>query len=199
MIAVDAMGGDNAPHVIIQGVLHAASNSIPITIFGDQVHVESILEGLNSDWRLLPISIEHCSQTVTMDEVPSKAVLRKKDASLIRAIQAVADGKASAVVSAGNSGAVLIASTLIIGRTPNVLRPAIGTFLPTKKGSIYCLDVGANTDCKPEFLEQFAYMGHIYTQLVKDIPIPRVALLSNGHEPNKGSILIKQAYKRLSK
>lgn len=132
-----------------------------------------------------------------MEEEATRSVLRKKDASLVRAVRAVKEGRAQALVSAGNSGAILVASTLIIGRIKGVLRPALGLFLPTQNSEIFCLDFGANTDCKAEFLEQFAYMGSLYVQMIKDIQKPRVGLLSNGHEPYKGSLEVKNAYKKL--
>src|SRR5204863_3509812 len=106
-------------------------------------------------------------------------------------------GRAQAFVSAGNSGAVLVASTLIVGRLPEVSRPAIGGFIPTRHGGVFCLDLGANIDCKPEHLVQFALMGHAYVSAVKNITAPRIALLSNGHEPYKGSELVRQVYEQL--
>jgi glycerol-3-phosphate acyltransferase PlsX len=125
-------------------------------------------------------------------------MLRKKDSSIIRALQAVHSGKAHAFVSAGNSGAVMAAATIIVGRVPGVMRPAIGTFLPTTHGSLFCLDLGANPDCKPEYLVQFAYMGYAYVRIVKQIAQPRVALLSNGHESYKGSLLVRSAFDLLA-
>ena len=150
-------------------------------------------------WRSLPIELVHCSDVIDMDEDPIRGMLRKKDSSIIRALQAVHSGKAQAFVSAGNSGAVMAAATIILGRVPGVLRPAIGTFLPTNNGSLFCLDLGANPDCKPEYMVQFAYMGYAYMRLVKHIAQPRVALLSNGHESYKGSALVKQAFELISK
>jgi glycerol-3-phosphate acyltransferase PlsX len=133
-----------------------------------------------------------------MDDEPGKSVLKKKESSLIKAIQFVADGHAKAVVSAGNSGAALVAGTLLLGRAPDILRPAIGGFFPTNKGSIFCIDLGASTDCKPEFLRQFAFMGHAYVKVLKGIVDPRIALLSNGAESCKGSSAVKSAHKLLA-
>lgn len=197
MIAVDAMGGDYAPYVVIEGALRAAQRGIPIFLFGDKKKIYSHLDSLYHKWRTLPITIEPCTQVIGMEEAASRSVIRKKDASLVRAAQSVKDGRASALVSAGNSGAVLVASTLIIGRVNGVIRPAIGNFIPTHNGSLFCLDLGANTDCKAEYLEQFAYMGHVYVQIFKQIQKPRIALLSNGHEPYKGSVEVKAAYEKL--
>lgn len=198
MIAVDAMGGDFAPRAIVQGSYQAATRGIPVLLFGDQVQIKAILSELaQKDGKLLttlPISIQHTTQIIGMEAEPGKAVLQAKDSSLVRAVQSVADGKAHAIVSAGNSGAALVAGTLILERVPGVLRPAIGDFLPTKSGSVFVIDLGANTDCKPEYLEQFALMGSTYVSMTKNIARPRIALLSNGHEPYKGSAAVKQTY-----
>ncbi len=197
MIAVDAMGGDLAPQAIVHGAYKAAQSGISVQLFGDLKQLDFLLSELDKNWSLLPITIEHCSQVIHMAEEPSRAVIRKKDASLVRAVQAVANGKAQAVVSAGNSGAALVAGTLILKRIKGVSRPAIGEFLPTRNGSIFCMDLGANTDCKPEHLYQFAHMGHAYVSLIKQLENPRVALLSNGNEPYKGSLAVKAVYDSL--
>lgn len=194
MIAVDAMGGDYAPNVVLAGALKAAQSGIPILLCGNIDQMEPILTHLCPSWRALPISCEPCTQVIDMAEEPSRAVVRKKDASLVRAAQAVKEGRASALVSAGNSGAVLVAGALIIGRVPGVLRPALGNMIPTPHGGVYCLDLGANTDCKPTYLAQFALLGSVYLQEAYGIAKPRVALLSNGHEPYKGSEAVKETY-----
>lgn len=199
MIAVDAMGGDYAPREVLAGALKAAQSGIPILLCGDIAHIEPILTSLSPSWRDLPISCEPCTQTIDMAEEPSRAVIRKKDASLVRAAQAVKEGRASALVSAGNSGAVLAVGSLIIGRVPGVMRPALGNMIPTPHGGIFCLDLGANTDCKPAYLAQFAVLGSVYVQEAIGIKTPRVALLSNGHEPYKGSQAVKEAYGLLEK
>jgi phosphate acyltransferase len=198
-IAVDALGGDYAPHAVIVGVLRAAQAGVPILLCGyNDLLIES-LDKLNPTWRKLPIDIEPCTEHITMAEEPSRAVMHKKDASLVRAAHAVKAGQASGLVSAGNSGAVLAVGTLIIGRIPGVLRPAIGNFVPTPAGDIFCLDLGATTDCKVEYLVQFAHLGTAYVQIMRQIQNPRVALLSNGHEPYKGSVAVKEAYYHLEK
>lgn len=199
MIAVDAMGGDYAPREVLAGALKAAQSGIPILLCGDIAHIESILTSLNPSWQTLPISCEPCTQTIDMAEEPSRAVVRKKDASLVRAAQAVREGRASALVSAGNSGAVLAVGSLIIGRVPGVMRPALGNMIPTPKGGIFCLDLGVTTDCKPAYLAQFAVLGSVYAQEAFGIVSPRVALLSNGHEPYKGSQAVREAYGLLEK
>lgn len=197
-IAVDVMGGDYAPQEAVQGALAAAKKGVSLILFGNQDKIMPLLAHYYPRWRSLPIELVHCSDVIEMDEDPLKGMLRKKDSSIVRAMQAVHAGKAQAFVSAGNSGAVVAAATIIVGRVSGVLRPAIGTFLPTNTGSFFCLDLGANPDCKPEYLAQFAYMGYAYTRLVKHIAQPRIALLSNGHESYKGSQLVKKAFELLS-
>lgn len=199
MIALDVMGGDFAPNVTVHGAINAAKQDIPVALFGDEAQILSLLATIYPSWWSLPLTIIHCSEVIEMGEEPTRSVVKKRDASLIRAIKAVADGHASAIVSAGNSGAALVAGTLIIGRVPGVHRPALGNFLPIKNGSIFCIDLGANADCKPEFLEQFALMGHLYVQAYKGIQNPRIALLSNGAEPYKGSMMVKEAFDLLER
>jgi phosphate acyltransferase len=198
MIAVDVMGGDYAPQEAIQGALAAAQKGVPLILFGNQDKVLPLLTQYCPRWRSLPIELVHCSDVIEMDEDPIRGMLRKKDSSIIRGLQAVQAGKAQAFVSAGNSGAVMAAATVTVGRVPGVIRPAIGSFLPTNYGSLFCLDLGANPDCKPEYLVQFAYMGYAYVRLTKEIAQPRVALLSNGHESYKGSALVKSAFELIA-
>jgi phosphate acyltransferase len=198
MIAVDVMGGDYAPQEAVQGALAAAQQGVSLILFGNQDKIMPLLVHYCPRWRSLPIELVHCSDVVDMDEDPIRGILRKKDSSIIRALQAVHAGKAQAFVSAGNSGAVVAAASIVIGRVPGVIRPAIGTFLPTSTGSLFCLDLGANPDCKPEYLVQFAYMGYAYVRLMKHIAQPRIALLSNGHESYKGSMLVKSAFDLIS-
>ncbi|HEX4069366.1 MAG TPA: phosphate acyltransferase PlsX [Candidatus Babeliales bacterium] len=198
MIAVDVMGGDYAPQEAVQGALAAAQKGVPLMLFGNQDKVMPLLAQYYPRWRSLPIELVHCSDVIDMDEDPIRGMLRKKDSSIVRGLQAVHAGKAHAFVSAGNSGAVMAAATVTVGRVPGVLRPAIGSFLPTTYGSLFCLDLGANPDCKPEYLVQFAYMGYAYVRLTKEIAQPRVALLSNGHESYKGSALVRKAFELIT-
>lgn len=195
MIAVDAMGGDQAPRAVIQGAVAAARTGIPILLVGNK---EALLAHLPADWQSLPINLEFCTDYVSMAEDPGRAIRSKPDSSMVKGMKAVAHGRATAFFSAGNSGAVMIGSVLIIGRLPGIHRPAVGTFLPTKSGSVFCLDVGANVDCKASYLYQFAVMGHAYLHVAKGIARPRIGLLSNGHEPYKGPMEIKNAYELLT-
>lgn len=194
MIAIDAMGGDFAPEVAVLGALCAAKKGVAISLYGDQPILEAILEKHDPLWDLLSLSIVHCSQVIGMAEGPTSGVLKKKDSSLVKALRAVEESKAQAVVSAGNSGAALVAGIFILKRVDGLLRPALGGFLPMKEGALFCIDLGANTDCKPEYLEQFGLMGQIYTTMARKIEHPRIALLSNGQEPYKGSLVVKHAY-----
>lgn len=194
MIAVDAMGGDRAPDAIVRGAVAAAKDGIPVLLCGNQDSILSILDAHYPEWQLLPVQIQHTSQEISMEDEPTKAVKKKPDSSLVGAIKAVQAGRAAAMVSAGNSGAVLVASVLYSGRVPGVQRPAVGSFIPTRTKSTFCLDLGANVDCRASYLYQFALMGHAYMRVVAGIEKPRVALLSNGHEPYKGSAEVKKAY-----
>ncbi|MEX0940596.1 MAG: phosphate acyltransferase PlsX [Candidatus Babeliales bacterium] len=197
LIAIDAMGGDFAPSAVIEGALRAAKKGIAVALYGDQNRLIEVLNFYAANWEDLPIFVHHCTQVINMADEPGRSV-RKTDSSLMRAIEAVAEGKADAIVSAGNSGAALVAGMLKIGRIPGILRPAIGGFLPTHNDSVFCLDLGANVDCKPEYLHQFALMGDAYVRLVKNIEKPRIGLLSNGTESSKGTKLIQQVHELLS-
>ena len=196
MIALDAMGGDSAPHATVHGAIQAAQAGVPICLFGNEKKIIPLLFSYDRKWEQLPLSFVHCPDTIGMADEPAKTI-KQKNSSLVMAMQSVADNKTTAFVSAGNSGSILVAATFIVKRIKGIKRPAIGTFLPTYTGSIFCLDLGANTDCKPEFIEQFALMGHLFVTIVKNIDTPRIGLLSNGHEPYKGSQLTKEVYKRL--
>lgn len=197
-IAIDAMGGDFAPEAIVHGAFLAASlNNIPVSLYGDADIIEKLLGGFDKNWQKFPINVFHCSQIMGMDDEPARAFTRKKDSSLVQALLAVAEGRAGAVLSAGNTGAGLVAGMMILERVPGIMRPALGEFLPTKGGSAFCIDLGANVDCKPENLYQFAHIGHVYVELVKNIKNPKIALLSNGAEATKGSKASLQAYSLL--
>ncbi|MBI2774963.1 phosphate acyltransferase PlsX [Candidatus Dependentiae bacterium] len=198
MIALDAMGGDFAPHAIVLGGLLAARKGIKIGLYGDQDRILESLDKQDSDWKKLPISIIHCSQTIEMEDEPSSAILRKKDASLVVALNDVAKGEAYAFVSAGNTGACLVGGMLLIGKTEGILRPAIGEFIPALHGSVFFIDLGANVDCKPDHLKQFAIMGDVYVKLKKNITSPRIALLSNGAERTKGNKAVLEAHELLA-
>ena len=188
-IAVDAMGGDHAPDVVLAGVRRAVDDGIPVLLVGppDLAH--------DSDIELIG-----ASELIAMDEEPGAAVRSKKDSTLVRAAEAVRDGRASAMVSAGNTGATMAAALLRMGRIKGVKRPAIATPIPVPGGAspTVLLDAGANAEVQPDWLVQFAQMGSVYARTRFQIAEPRVGLLSIGEEPGKGDSLRKEAYPLLS-
>ncbi len=195
-IALDAMGGDFAPDITVAGAIEAVSEyDLEIILVGDR---QKISESLKAK-RYPPnrLSIFHASEVVQMHESPSVALRRKRDSSIRRAIELVKNNEADAAVSAGNSGVVMATSLFILGKLPNVDRPAIATIMPSLTGYFLLIDAGANVDCKPENLLQFAIMGNAYYKGVCDIPSPRIALLSIGEEDTKGNELTKEAFKYL--
>lgn len=198
-IVVDAMGSDRAPGVDVEGAVRAARRFGPeVILVGRQDEIARELAQHDTEGLALPIV--HASQVVEMSEHPGQAVRNKPDASMVVAMKLLRDGKADAFVSAGNSGGVLasaLASIGRIGRIEGVRRPAISTVLPTVEGIAFMLDIGANVDCRPEWLVQFATMGAVYARNVLGIENPRVGLLSNGEEDSKGSATVQAAHKLL--
>lgn len=188
-IAVDAMGGDNAPGEIVAGAQLAADEGIPVILVGQP---EAIGE--------TSLEVIAASEVIAMDEDPTKSVRTKKDSSLVRAAEAVRDGRASGMISAGNTGAALAAATLRMKRIKGVSRPSIATPLPMFGGGTpnILIDAGANVDCTPDLLALFARMGAVYARARYGVEAPRVGLLSNGEEASKGSPLTKAAYPLLS-
>jgi phosphate acyltransferase len=183
-IAVDAMGGDQAPGAIVAGAAQAATEGIPVVLVG-----RPDLAG-RGDLPLIP-----AEEVVAMDEDPAQAIRRKKDSSLVRAAEAVRDGKASAMISAGNTGATMAAALLRMGRIKGVSRPAIATPIPVPGSSpTVLLDAGANAEVQPEWLVQFAHMGTVFAKHRFALDAPRVGLLSIGEEAGKGDVLRKEAY-----
>lgn len=194
-IALDAFGGDYAPEEIVEGALLAAElEGISVILTGDEHRLRSLVGGKAGSNR---IEIVHAPEVVQMDEEPVAAVRSKRDSSLVRGAQLVRQGEAQALVSAGSTGATLAAALFNIGRIKGVERPAISTILPTAAGFTLVLDVGANVDCRPSQLVQFAQMGSIYAAEVLKVPNPRVGLLNVGHEPGKGNQLAKEVYSLL--
>ena len=193
-IAVDAMGGDHAPAEIVRGALRAVSeHGIAVTLVGRREAVEVELRGAGAA-TYDGITIVDAREVIEMDEHPANAVRAKRNSSLVSSCALVAGGEARAVVSAGNSGAMLAAALFTIKRIPGIARPAIGASFPSDAGQTFILDVGANTDCKPEWLAQFALMGDVYARTMLAIDRPRVGLLSNGEESEKGSELVQAAH-----
>jgi len=197
IIAVDAMGGDRGCAPVVEGALaYAQEYGGPVILVGkgERVTEEIARHKIRSS---LPLRIQEASEVVEMDEPPSVALRRKKDSSIRVGIELVKRGEATAFVSAGNTGAVMATAVVILGNLPEVERPAIAAVMPTLKGNCVLLDVGANVDCKPRQLLQFAIMGHIYAKDILGKKNPKVGLLSIGGEETKGNELTKEAYKAL--
>ena len=193
-IAVDAMGGDYAPAVVVEGAIRAARElDIPIILVGDRARIEEELAKHKAS-SAPGISIVHASEVVGMDESPAQAIRKKKDSSLRVCFELVRSGEAGAVVSAGNSGAAMAASIFLLKKVKGVDRPAIAVSLPTMKDPAIVLDAGGNVDCKPIHLFQFALMGEVYAKYVLKKDRPRVGLLSNGEEEGKGNDLTREAH-----
>lgn len=198
VVAVDAMGGDNAPDAVVRGAVRAVAElSVSVILVGRREVIEAALAsaGAAAGDRL---QISDARDVIEMDEHPANAVRSKRDASIVRSCGLVAEGRAAAAVSAGNSGAMLAAALFTVKRLPGVSRPAVGASFPTAAGRTFILDVGANTDCKPEWLAQFALMGDVYARSMLGVAAPRVALLSNGEEAEKGSELVQAAHPLLA-
>ncbi|MBA2565646.1 MAG: phosphate acyltransferase PlsX [Gemmatimonadetes bacterium] len=195
-IVIDAMGGDSAPEVPIAGALAALQEfeGIEIVLVGDEPHVRRTLGTRDPGTRL---ALHHASEHVSMEETPTLG-LRKKDSSISVGLRLLRDGGADAFFSAGNTGAVMAQSILTLGRIPGVSRPAIATIFPTKRELCILMDVGANVDCKPSHLVQFAKMGCVYARDIFRVERPRVGLLSNGEEAGKGNEQTREAHAELS-
>ncbi len=193
-IALDAMGGDFAPEVTVAGAIDAVNEfDIEVILVGDEERINSALKGKKTNTSKL--SIVHASEVVEMQEEASTALRRKKDSSIRKAIDLVKKGDADAVVSAGHSGVVMATSLFVLGKLPNVDRPAIATIMPSLTGNFLLIDAGANVDCSPINLLQFGYMGDAYYKAVFKKENPKVALLSIGEEDTKGNELTKDAFK----
>ena len=197
IIAVDAAGGEYAPHEIVKGAIKAAQEyKVEIALVG----TKSMLHVLASrHLRKLAFSLIEASQVIGPHESPIKAIRSKPDSSIVVGINMVRDGMASAFVSAGNTGAVLSASLLNLGKIKSVERPAIGSIINADTTPVLLIDAGANADCRPSHLVQFAQLGTIYSKHILGISSPRVGLLSNGEEETKGNHLIQESHKLLKK
>jgi glycerol-3-phosphate acyltransferase PlsX len=189
-IAIDAMGGDNAPAEIVFGGIDAAKRGHDIVLVGDHAQIEPILaeEGV-------ALPIVHATETIAMSDDPAKAIREKRDASISVAARLVSSGEADALVSAGSTGAAMAAAVFMIGRLPGVARPAIASYIPS--GSVV-LDMGANLSCRPEDLAQFAVMGAALAKTHSELDKPTVGLLNIGEEAGKGRTLEREAYELLA-
>ena len=189
-IAVDAMGGDSAPGEIVKGAIKAKNLGIDVILCGDKNLIDPFLEDSK-------IPVLHYPEVISMEDDPARAIRSKKNSSIVGAMQLVKENKASAVFSAGSTGASLVAAISVLGKIKGVIRPAIASVLPAEEGEIVLLDSGASLEVKPKVLLQFAAMGSKFAEVLFNIPSPRVGLLNNGEEPTKGRDLEKSTYKLL--
>lgn len=196
IIAVDAMGGDFGPSIVVPGAIDASiKHDLHILLVGDQSKVENELDKLKLD--KAHYEVIHAPEVVQMNEKPSDILRRKKNASIQVACRLVKDGAADGIVSAGHSGATVACGMFIMGRLPGVERPALSALLPTEKNPVIVLDAGANVDCRPYHLFQFGLMGDAFARDLLGYASPRVSLLSIGEEEGKGNSQVKEAYELL--
>jgi len=196
-IIVDVMGSDNGPAALTEGVVLAARElSCEFTLVGDAAVLEDIVKKEGLERR---IEVVHAPQVIEMEEKAATAFLRKKDSSMSVALELMAGGKGDALVSAGSTGALLSGATFILKRIRGIRRAALAPVLPTKEGRAILIDSGANVECTPEQLVQFAFMGHFYAKSQFGLSSPRVALVNVGSEAGKGSDLLKETYHLLSR
>lgn len=194
VIAIDAMGGDNAPAEIIKGAIEAINEraDIKLRLFGDKDKIETELNKYT--YNREQIGITHTTEEISCNEAPAMAIKKKKDSSLVVAIKSVKSGECDAIVSAGSSGAILVGGQVLIGKGKGVKRAPLAPLTPTAKGVSLLIDCGANVDARPEHLLQFAQMGSIYMEDVVGVKNPRVAIVNIGAEEAKGNALVKETY-----
>lgn len=192
-IVLDAMGGDHAPQAAVEGGVWAARDyGVEVVLVGQEELLRQELS--RHDTAGLTLPIVHASEVIGMEDEPATAAKSKQDSSMMVGMNLLKSGEADGFFSAGNSGGVMAAALFSLGRIPGVKRPALSALYPTTKGSCVILDVGANTDCKPEWLVQFGIMGSAYAETALGVASPRVGIVSNGEEEGKGSTLVKEAY-----
>ena len=196
-VALDAMGGDNAPSAVIAGAIASlADERAKLLLTGPEEILRAELAKHAYDKSR--VEILHAPEVITQDEVPTTAIRQKKQSSLVLCLQAVKEGRADAAISAGSTGALLTGATVIIGRAKGVERPALATMLPNEKGFTLLIDSGANVDAKPSYLAQFAVMGSVYMERMQGIENPRVGLVNIGAEIEKGNAQVKEAHSLLA-
>ena len=197
-VIVDAMGGDHAPQAIVEGCVLALREmpDMQITLVGRK---DAILAELNkNETDVQRINIVDAAEVIDMAEPPVEAIRKKKNSSLVKGLELLRDGEGEVFITAGSTGATIAGATLIVKRLPGVKRPALAPMLPTKTGGkVLLIDCGANAECRPSYLAQFALMGSIYMEKVEGVKTPRVGLINNGAEAEKGNELTKAAYKMI--
>ncbi|NME81747.1 phosphate acyltransferase PlsX [Clostridium sp. SM-530-WT-3G] len=196
-IAIDGMGGDNAPAAVVEGVIQALKDyeSIEFYITGPEDKINAELS--KYDYSKDKVKVIDAKEVISTNEHPVMAVRRKKDSSIVKALNLVKDKTCDAIISAGSTGAFLAGCTLIVGRIKGVERPALSPIMPGRKSQFMIVDVGANVDCKPQYLVQFAKMGEIYYKYVFNVEKPSIGLINIGEEEEKGNELAKSTYQLL--
>ena len=193
-VALDAMGGDNAPGAIVQGAIDAIAESKEIKVYlvGKEALVKEELSKYN--YNAEQIEVVDATEVIEMAEPPVMAIRKKKDSSIVKALHLVKDGTCDAFVSAGSSGAVLVGGQLVVGRIKGVERPPLAPLIPTEIGASLLIDCGANVDARPSHLVQFAKMGSVYMESIMGIKNPKVAIVNIGAEEEKGNALVKETF-----
>ncbi len=201
-VALDAMGGDGAPEVTVRGAIEAVRvDGISTVLVGDEEKLKQLLQQLGAKDLLKSelLSIVNANEVVSMEDKPSAVVRQKKYSSMRIACNLVKDEKALGVISAGNSGAMMATALFVLGRIKGVLRPAIATVIPSVRDNVLVIDAGANNECTPEYLTQFALMGHVYMKNIYSLKNPKIALLANGEEESKCNELTRLSLKLIRK
>jgi len=194
-IALDAMGGDFAPRVIVEGAYIASNDlDVELVLVGDKERIKEVIGPRDT-----PFDIVHTEEFIGMEEHPAQAIKNKKRSSLVIAVNMLKNREVDAVVSAGNTGAFVACASITLGTIRGIERPSIGVVIPTLKTPVFIIDTGANVDCKPNYLYQFAIMGMVYSRNVLGIERPRVGLLNIGVEETKGNMLTKSVYPLLKR
>ncbi len=203
VVALDAMGGDHGPGVVVDGAVRFFKESpkklrknVKVILVGNQNTLARLLS--QAEGQKFPIDIQHASEVITMDDHPTEALKKKPDSSMVVMAGLQREGKANAMVSPGNTGAMMASSMFALGRIKGIPRPALASTIPTIGNPTILVDVGANVSCRPQLLYKFAFMGSIYSKLVFGVNEPKVSLLNVGSEPSKGTPEVKEVYKMLA-
>ena len=193
-IIVDAMGGDNAPFEIVKGCIDAVNSKkgFDITLIGDEKQINAVLN--SEQYNKNRITTKNASEIITGDDIPTIAIKKKSDSSMVVGLNMLKNNKGDAFLSAGNSGALLTGSLLIVGRIKGVIRPALGAIIPSKKNDVLLIDAGLNSECRPESYVQFANFGTQYYKCLYEVRQPKVGLINIGSEDKKGTVEVKEAH-----